>query len=121
MIISIFGVVWLSLTLVMSSQEVEQKILNENKEDFSYSLYLNKIGQKTLQLTVFSIVLPLTISSIFGLSQSIGLTSRVVNRERDITAFVKNFFIETFPHVADSLSFETLLQTSPPRNFRKNV
>jgi len=119
MIISIFGVVWLSLTFVMYSQEIEQKILEENIENFSYSLYLNKIGQKTIQLTVVSIVLPFTIHSIFSLRQSVALTSHVVSTERDLTAFVKNFFIETFPNVSDSLLFETLLQASPQEILEK--
>jgi hypothetical protein len=48
------------------------------------------------------------------LSQAIALTSHVVNTERDVT-----FFIKTFPKVDNSLSFETLLQTSPQEMLEK--
>ncbi len=79
-----------------------------------YSLSIKKISQKTIQLTVCSIIFLLTINSIFCLSQAISLTRHVVNTERDVT-----FFIKTFPKVDNSLSFETLLQTSPQEILEK--
>lgn len=119
MVIIVYGIVWLSLTLVMYSEEVEQKFLEKNKEDFSYLLYMKKVGQKAIQLTVFSIVFPLTINSVFGFSQSIALTRCVVNTERNATFFVKSFFLKTFPNIDHSLSFETLLLISPQEILEK--
>ncbi len=119
MLLPIYGIIWFSLAVVMYSEQLEQKLLKENKKDFSYSLFLEKVGQKTIQLTLFSVVLPLAIHSIFGLGQSLALTNCVVNRERNTTFFVKSLFIKSFPKVENSLLFETLLQTSPQEVLEK--
>jgi hypothetical protein len=117
-VFTLYGIVWLALQIVLSSEDLEQKFLKEKKENFSYSLY-KEICQKTVQLAFFSILLPLVTSSIFGVGQSIGLTSTVVARERNVTSFVKTLFIKTFPNTDNSLLFETLLQAAPEEILEK--